>query len=236
MAGLAILAGVLVVFGGGVWLFLRTPPAVLSRAMRGIAMGLAGLLALFLFLRGRPDLAFLFLGLIPLIKRFMPVPGFGHVGGGPAGATAPPSSVTTAWLNMTLDPGSGAVAGDVLQGKFKGRRLAELTLEDLLALRAECGHDAQSASLIEAFLDRTHGADWRGDDQASDAGAQAQGAADDGKMTEARALAILGLERGADAAAIKAAHHRLMKKMHPDQGGSGYLAAEINAAKDFLLG
>lgn len=232
--GYVIAIGAMALLGGGMWLFVRLPPAVISRWLRLIAMGLAGLIALFLFIRGRPDLGFLFIGLIPLIKRFLPVPGFGNVGGGPAASTAPASTVETAWLRMTLDSGSGAVAGEILQGAFRGRRLADLTLADLLALRNECGHDPQSVNLIEAFLDRTHGTDWRGEAGSAESGGGAE-AADDGRMTEARALAILGLERGADAEAIKAAHHRLMKKMHPDQGGSDFLAGEINAAKDFLL-
>lgn len=234
--GVAITIGTLVILGGGAWLFLRLPPAVIGRWLRFIAFGLAGLGALFLFVRGRPDLAFLFLGLIPLIRRFLPVPGFGSVGGGSAGSSPPPSKVSTAWLDMTLDTGSGAVAGEVLQGRFRGRRLADLTLEDLLALRAECAHDEQSVSLIEAFLDRTHGPEWRAGAQGAETADPAGSRTEQGRMTEALALSILGLEAGADAAAIKAAHHRLMKKMHPDQGGSGYLAAEINAAKDFLLG
>jgi hypothetical protein len=96
----------------------------------------------------------------------------------------------------------------------------------------KCAHDGQSVGLIEAFLDRTHGGEWRG----ADAGPAAEAPAADGKMTAERAAAILGVAADATPEQIREAHHKLMKKVHPDQGGSDYLASEINAAKDFLIG
>lgn len=54
-------------------------------------------------------------------------------------------------------------------------------------------------------------------------------------MTEALALEILGLQPGDDRKAVTEAHRRLMQKLHPDRGGSDYLAKRINEARDYLI-
>ncbi len=147
--------------------------------------------------------------------------------GGTAPQTGAANSVETAFLSMTLHHDSGRMMGSVKAGQFAGRDLATLTLSDLLALLQECqAADADSVALLEAWLDRAH-PDWR-----------AEPAADprSGAMTRAEALEILGLAEGADEDAIRAAHRRLMRRAHPDQGGSAWLAARINAARDLLLG
>jgi DnaJ-domain-containing protein 1 len=95
--------------------------------------------------------------------------------------------------------------------------------------------DAQSASVLTAYLDREHGEDWRERSESEPGESADRGAAHTNAMTKADAWAILGLAPGADADAIRAAHRRLMQKLHPDRGGSDYLAAQINAAKALLL-
>jgi curved DNA-binding protein CbpA len=53
-------------------------------------------------------------------------------------------------------------------------------------------------------------------------------------MTEAEAYRVLGLDPGASLEEVRAAYHRLMKRVHPDLGGSGALAAMLNEAKQVL--
>jgi DnaJ-domain-containing protein 1 len=148
------------------------------------------------------------------------------------------STIETVFLRMSLHHESGAMAGQVLRGRFQGRTLDSLTLAELLLLLDECRPaDAQSAAVLETYLDRTQPADWRAR-AAGGATAGGEGAGRGGMgatMTPEEALLILGLEPGASPQQIKEAHRRLMLKVHPDQGGSTYLAAKINQAKDLLL-
>ena len=146
------------------------------------------------------------------------------------------STVETAFLRMSLDHDTGSMAGTVLRGRFAGMRLEELGPADLLALLRECrAEDEESARLIEAYLDRAH-PDWHedfaGERGGGGAGRRRRASAD---MTVEEAYAILGLSVGADAEAIKAAHRRLMNQLHPDHGGTDYLATKINRARDVLL-
>jgi hypothetical protein len=143
------------------------------------------------------------------------------------------SDVETAWLRMALDHDTGAMDGTVLQGRWKGQRLSEMSVDSLLELLAECRvTDPDGAQLIEAYLERAR-PDWR---ETAGASRTRPDSSASGAMTRDEAYRILGLEPGADEAAIREAHRRLMMKMHPDTGGSDYLAAKINQAKDLLLG
>ena len=144
------------------------------------------------------------------------------------------SSVATGCLEVELDHDSGAMRGRVLEGAFKDRTLESLSLEELLALLSECwGRDAQSVALIEAYLDHAH-AGWREKPADRDRAADAP-AAQGSTMTRADAYRILGLEPGASDEDIRRAWRELMKRNHPDQGGSAHIAAMINAAKELLL-
>ncbi len=153
-------------------------------------------------------------------------------GSDPSGEAAGDSSaVDTATLAMRLHHGSGRMTGRVRRGAFEDRDLADLRLPDLLALLAECrAADPESVPLLEAWLDRVDPA-WR------EAGTPGSGAAPPagGPMARPEALAILGLAEGAAEEEVRAAHRRLMRAAHPDHGGSDWLAARINQARDVLL-
>lgn len=143
------------------------------------------------------------------------------------------SQVRSALFEMELDHASGTLTGRVIAGPHAGTALDDLDVPALLALRAVC--DPQSLSLLEAYLDRRAPA-WRehadGDAARGNVGGAGAGA---GAMTEEEAYQILGLQPGADPADVRAAHRALMKKLHPDAGGTSYLAARINQAKDLIL-
>ena len=199
------------------------------------------------------------LHMLPMLQRVLQslglgglaasIPSGGLGAGGSAGGRR--SAIRTRYLAMSLDHASGAMDGEVREGPFQGQRLSELELEQLLRmLELYQDSDAQSAAVLTAYLEREH-PDWR--EQAADGTGDWQGegrsGADGGRgagqggaagaqaaMTRDDALAILGLDPDANAEEIRGAHRRLMQKLHPDRGGSDYLAAQINAAKNLLLG
>lgn len=142
------------------------------------------------------------------------------------------STIRTEFFEMELRHDDGGMDGSVLVGKFATRRLSTLQLAELLELYQECGQDADSAQVLEAYIDRVF-PDWK--EQAQGGYAGGGDTPDDSIMTEALALEILGLDAGADKNEVTKAHRSLMQKLHPDRGGSDYLAQKINAAKDFLM-
>ncbi len=224
-----LLGGFAALLGGMLaWRTLATmDPARLTRVVRWVGIILLGAAGLYLLTREAVLPAVISLGMAGLL-RYQATRGW-RLGGGPKPSPGQTSTVTTAWLEMTLDHGTGETSGLVLKGRFKGARLAELSLDDLLALRAELRiEDAESAQLLDAYLGRVH--------PDADAAASPPPRTSSTGMTREEALDILGLEEGASEAAIRDAHRRLMQQLHPDRGGTDYLAAKINAARDYLLG
>jgi hypothetical protein len=144
------------------------------------------------------------------------------------------SKVKSVLLEMELDHDSGAMAGQVTAGPYAGQALDRLGMADLAALMRDClTRDPDGARLLEAYLDR-RSPGWREDAQRNgDAGQR--GAAGTGAMTQQEAYDILGLQPGAGEEAIREAHRALMKRIHPDAGGTSGLAARVNQAKDVLL-
>ena len=222
---------VVIVFGG-LWLirkFAKTSPSqvpgLTKKLAGGVLIALSGLLAL----RGMMAYA------VPLFAL-----GLGMIGQSAAfpngfpwarKSTGQKSRVATAILAMELDHDSGKMTGEVLSGPFKGTRLEEMNPNDLQSLYNYCARASdQSVSLLEAWLDRNNPAwreTWKGAEKARQSST--------GAMSHDEALAVLGLRAAATNEDIKNAHRRLMKDFHPDRGGSDYLAAKINQAKDILL-
>lgn len=145
------------------------------------------------------------------------------------------SQVRSQFIEMTLDHDSGTLEGRLIAGSEAGRPLGDFSLDELIALAR--GFDAESWALLESYLDRRFPA-WREHAQghaAGRGGGEDRRAAAGGKMSAEEAYQILGLKPGAGRDEISRAHRGLMKKLHPDQGGSTYLAARVNEAKDTLL-
>ena len=169
-----------------------------------------------------------------MLRRFAPLAGQAFSQAQGAGSTGAPehSEVRTGDLRMTLHHGSGEMDGEVLFGPHRGIRLSAMDLDDLNALRAGL-RDPQSGPLLDAYMERRFGSRQDGAERQRDQGAGPAGS--DAEMTESRALEILGLEPGASEQDIVDAHRRLMQRLHPDRGGSTFLAATLNEAKRVLL-
>lgn len=228
LLGLALLAGVLLSLR---W-FVNAEPAQVARALRWSLVVAAVVVGLFLVFAGRHVLLFFLLpALLPFLLRSRALWRRAKAAAGPTPGRT--SEVTTRFLRMVLDHDSGEMSGEIQEGTFAGRELAQLDEAELIALWRECrAADAQSAAVLEAYLDRTLGEAWR---EAAGAAAGGEGAGGEG-MSRQDAYEILGLEPGASDSDIRDAHRRLMQKVHPDHGGSNYLASKINRAKELLLG
>jgi hypothetical protein len=226
---------VLAVLGLSIAWFLRTNPSSLARVIRIVMMvvGGSGVGGLLIFgVRFLPGLLPELLGLAGIVIAFLLARALRR---GPSGGFSSPGAsrrteARTEFLDAWIDHGTGDVGGTVLKGRFAGRTLDGLSDGELFDLHRECVADAESTRVLEAYLDRRLGADWRHRER------QPPPADPRVDMSRAEALAVLGLAEGASEDEIKAAHRRLIQRMHPDAGGSADLAARINRAKDVLLG
>lgn len=221
LIGLVLLAAVILAVHG----FTNTNAARLAQNLRRLAGGGLLIAAAALAMRGAAafaaPLAMLGLYLLTAPSMF-------------SGSKAPGqvSEVKTEYLEMQLDHDTGEIRGRVIKGIFDGRRIEQLKPAELALLWQDVRvDDPQSAQLIEAYLDRVHPT-WR-DDVAR---GEKEMSGPDGRMSKREAYEILGLKPGAAAEEIRRAHKELILKLHPDRGGSTYLASKINEAKDVLLG
>ena len=212
-----------------VWVFLTVPAAQLASLLSKAVPAMLTLTGAVLTLVGRGAIG------IPLIA-------FGiawwrrsraasYIPGGNGGGRQ--STVSSSALEMTLDHDSCNMDGRILSGHYKGKLLSQMGLENILDLYSAMSSDPKSAALLEAYLDRAFN-DWRDHADPHSPGDQSQHSGSD-NMTRLEAYQVLGLEPGASEKEIKQAWRKLMKGMHPDHGGSAFLASKINAAKDILL-
>ena len=223
---------VLVLLLWAVKAFSKADPKQAARLIRSMGGIAALLLAAFLLVRGQIWVA-IPVGVFGLGLLGWQVPWPAILIGRTQKGQGQVSRVRTAFLEMELDHDSGAMRGRVLAGRHQGAALDALDLATLIGLIGEV--DGDSRNLLMAYLDRRDPG-WREHAQYdAAAGNGSSGATFGGKMTEQEAYQILGLQPGASAQEIGRAHRSLMKKLHPDQGGSTYLAARINQAKEVLL-
>ena len=160
---------------------------------------------------------------------------FSNSRGGFGATPGKKSNVETGFLKMTLDHDTGDIDGLILNGEYSGFNLSSMKLMDIIKFRSTIAGDQDSISLVDAYLDKVHSG-WR-DEYSTDNSSDSYNDYPNKNniMSEKEALNILGLEKGAGKNEIKRAYKTLMSKVHPDLGGSSYLASKINQAKDLLL-
>ena len=211
--------------------FSKADPKQAARVLRAIGGGAALIFAVFLMFRGEIGIAIpvgvFGLGLLGWVSLWPAT-----FGARTQKSTGQASRVRTAFLEMELDHDSGTMHGRVIAGPHAGAALDTLDRTTLIDLFGQI--DSDSRELLAAYLDRREPG-WREHAQGDAAAGSGRNAPRSGKMTEEEAYQILGVQAGASTEDITRAHRSLMKKLHPDQGGTTYLAARVNEAKDVLL-
>lgn len=237
--GIALLIGLVLTAR---WFVTAEPRAVIG-VVKWVAVAVVIVVTVFLAVTGRLGLALMALPfLLPWFLRMRMLARtaktFSRMSGAQhrerAAAGGPSSEVETRFLRMTLDHASGDMSGEVLEGPYAGKRLDQLSFGEMVDLMRLCWiEDERSARVLEAYLDRAQ-PDWRKKAEAEEA-RRSRSSAAPGGMSRTEAYQVLGLEPGASEQEIKDAYRRLIANLHPDHGGSSYLAAKINQAKDILL-
>lgn len=216
-----------ILLGGAVYfalrLYARADPGRLATAVNATAIAFSVLGIILMLLRARVGLLLFGVAGGMYVVAYLHSLWLGRRGlGGPSGSV--PAPIVTKYLNVVRDANTGKFYGTVLAGRHRGRRLTELSFEQLLEVRDECRRDdPDAARLVEAYLDQSHGTAWRA----------REGDAAPSGMSREEAYATLGLRPGAGEADIRAAYQRLMSELGPEDED---LAAKINRARDLLLG
>lgn len=230
--GLVIIAST--VLAGFFW-YQRQPPKKRFAAIIKLILLQLALVLLYLVITGKLSWLFGLAGLlIPLLRRFSPLllqllPGLLKRKANQNITDSGRNERTTESLKVFFDQQSGVVYGIVTKGRLQGRELGSLTEEEFIQLLTDFRHsDTDSALLLEQYLDKRFGKRWREDDHSSTTTAKSD-------MSVEQALDVLGLNEKCTIDDITIAHRRMIQRVHPDRGGSDYLAAQINQAKDCLL-
>lgn len=228
MGAIIAFVALLLVLLGVATIFLRADPARLASGMRTLGPVLLALIGVAVLLVGREGIGGLILSTALAWYGSMRMKR-------PTAKLEPGkhSTVRTAALEMELDHDTGNLEGLVLAGRHEGKMLGTMSLAELQQLYRELPGDPESRQLLETYLDGRFPI-WRKDAEADDGGGLGVSPGS-GAMTKEEAYKILGLEAGAAAADVRKAHRRLMQRLHPDIGGTSFLAARINEAKDVLL-
>jgi hypothetical protein len=166
---------------------------------------------------------------LPLVLRLFPI--LASLRGSKPSNAGQTSTVETALLRMQLDHDSGTLQGEVLKGVFQGWRLADMDRRQLEQFMTYCKReDNDSLQLLDSYWQqRFPGEAFAGGHAGTPTG-------ETHAMGRVEALAVLGLREDATEEDIVEAHRKLIQKLHPDRGGNDYLAAQINRARDILLG
>lgn len=233
---LIILIALIVVVTVIVQRLKKTPPAQQRSLYIKLGLSAAAIMLILLAATGRIHWIGAIIGAaiavtrtgLPLLLRYFPMLQQAHRKRSNAAASATNSSeVSTNTLKMTLNHDNQQLQGDVIAGPFAGNTLDQLELAQLQTLLDYCQQqDPPSVKLLVSYLSHRFGNAWQTN----------QSTPPNNGLSTNDALAILGLQAGASKEHIIQAHRRMMQKVHPDRGGSDYLAAQINLAKDLLLG
>jgi hypothetical protein len=228
MGAIIALVALLLVLLGAATIFLRADPAKLASSMKTLGPVLLGLVGIAMVVVGREGIGGIILSAAIAWYGSMRMKR-------PTAKLAPGkrSTVRTAALEMELDHDTGGLEGLVLAGRHEGKMLGAMGLAELQHLHRELSGDPESRQLLETYLDGRFPV-WRKNAETND-GEGLGVAPGPGAMTKEEAYKVLGLEAGAAAADVRKAHRRLMQRLHPDVGGTSFLAARINEAKDVLL-
>lgn len=211
--------------------FVRTDAAAVVKGVKAVG-GIAALgAAILLGLRGRIDMALLLGGFGAWALGWSGIPLPWRQAGRRTGRF---SRIRSAMIEMEIDHANGALGGTVLAGSHAGRSLSDLDQSGLHAVYEECrSYDPEGVALLEAYLDRRFSG-WREYAQ-RDGDTRTRTHAQTGAMSKEEAYQVLGLQPGASVDEIRQAYRTLMKKLHPDQGGTAHLAARVNEAREILL-